>query len=235
MPKTNDFVWSFNLRSCNPRDFSDSESDDLLDNPCSDGSTLVDQPLSEDNDTAVFKPNPWSIAKINAASRLAQKYALCLRISCGCFAPFKRAYKASVELMLASAFLTSNLRSQQSNDSSTLGNNVKKCDKKQPQGRIVDLLKKQAQQPASDTASGLRPHVASSLSSDAMKHGDCSRKLGLTNAGSIVLASGQRQVNPRCLPKMVVGTHQSLNATHETRALPVASCIPHTSSLELYL
>jgi hypothetical protein len=80
MPHTDDSVWSFNLRSYNPRDFSDSESDDVLaDNLCSDGSTLVDQPLSEDNDTAVFKPTPWSIAKINAASRLAQKYALCLR------------------------------------------------------------------------------------------------------------------------------------------------------------
>src|SRR6266404_1544277 len=76
MPKTNDSIWSFNLRTYNPNDFSDSESDDSLpDNLCSDGSTLVDQPLSEDNDTAIFKPNPWSIAKINAASRSAQKYA----------------------------------------------------------------------------------------------------------------------------------------------------------------
>lgn len=80
MPKKDDSDWSFNLRSYNPLDFSDSDSGDALpDNLCSDGSTLVDQPLSEDIDTAVFKPNPWSIAKINAASRLAQKYALCLR------------------------------------------------------------------------------------------------------------------------------------------------------------
>ena len=77
MPKTEDPVWSFDLRSYNPNDFSDSESEDALpDNLCSEGSTLVDQPLSEDNDTAVFKPNPWSIAKIHAASRPAQKYAL---------------------------------------------------------------------------------------------------------------------------------------------------------------
>ncbi|KAI9452752.1 hypothetical protein F5148DRAFT_1235440, partial [Russula earlei] len=74
---TDDSVWSFNLRSYNPRDFSDSDSDDnLLDNPCSDGSTLVDHPMSEDNDTAVFRPNPWTIAKINAASRAAYTYAL---------------------------------------------------------------------------------------------------------------------------------------------------------------
>jgi hypothetical protein len=77
MPKTDESIWSFNLRSYNPRDFSDSDSEDVLvDIPCSDGSTLVDHPLSEDNDTAVYKPNPWSIAKINAASRVAQKYAL---------------------------------------------------------------------------------------------------------------------------------------------------------------
>ena len=77
MPKTEGSVWSFNLRSYNAHDFSDPESDDALpDNLCSDGSTLVDYPLSEDNDTAVFKPNPWSIAKINAASRSAPKYAL---------------------------------------------------------------------------------------------------------------------------------------------------------------
>ena len=76
MPKSDDSLWSFNLRSHNPCDFSDSDPDDpLLDNLCSDGSTLVDHPLSEDNDTAEFRPNPWSIAKINAASRLAQKYA----------------------------------------------------------------------------------------------------------------------------------------------------------------
>ena len=80
MSKTDDSIWSFNLRSYNPRDFSDSDSEDVLvDNPCSDGSTLVDQPLSEDNDTAVFKPNPWSIARINAASRVAQQYALHFR------------------------------------------------------------------------------------------------------------------------------------------------------------
>lgn len=77
MPKTEDSVWSFDLRSYNANDYSESESDDALpDHLCSDGSTLVDQPLSEDNDTAVFKSNPWSIAKINAASRSAPKYAL---------------------------------------------------------------------------------------------------------------------------------------------------------------
>ncbi|KAI0000666.1 hypothetical protein BJV74DRAFT_949681, partial [Russula compacta] len=133
MPKTDDSVWSFNLRSYNPRDFSDSDSDDVpVDNPCSDGSTLVDHSLSEDNDTAVFKPNPWSIARINAASRVAQK-------------------------------------SPQRDDDISLNKNIKKCDKKQPQGKIVDFLKKQARQPPSDTSSGLRPPDASFLSSGAKK------------------------------------------------------------------
>lgn len=81
MPMSDNSLWSFNLRSYNPCDFSDSEPDDPLpDSLCSDGSTLVDHPLSEDSDTAVFKPNPWSIAKINAASRPAQKYALRSRV-----------------------------------------------------------------------------------------------------------------------------------------------------------
>jgi hypothetical protein len=76
MPNADDSLWSFKLRSYNPRDFSEPDSDYVpVDNPCSDGSTLVDHPLSEDNDTAVFKPNPWSIARINAASRVVQKYA----------------------------------------------------------------------------------------------------------------------------------------------------------------
>lgn len=81
MTKSENSLWSFNTRSYNPCDFSDSEPDDpLLDNPCSDGSTLVDHPLSEGSDTAVFKPNPWSIARINAASRPAQKYAFHSRV-----------------------------------------------------------------------------------------------------------------------------------------------------------
>ena len=78
MPMSDNSLWSFNLRSYNPCDFSDSEPDDAL--PCSDGSTLVDYPLDEGSDTAVFKPNPWSIARINAASRPSQKYALRSRV-----------------------------------------------------------------------------------------------------------------------------------------------------------
>ncbi|KAI0287676.1 hypothetical protein BC826DRAFT_1188872 [Russula brevipes] len=123
MPNAEDSLWSFKLRSYNPRDFSEPDPDYVPvdnDNPCSDGSTLVDHPLSEDNDTAVFKPNPWSIARINAASRVDQK-------------------------------------SQQQNDGVSLNRTIVKCDKKQTQGRIVDLLKKQAQQPSLDAGSGLRP------------------------------------------------------------------------------
>ncbi|KAI0263091.1 hypothetical protein BC834DRAFT_889063 [Gloeopeniophorella convolvens] len=78
MPKAADSIWSFNLRSDNPHDYSDYESDgsNLADNLPSDGTTLVDQPLSEDTDTAAYKPNPWSIAKINAASRMPHESRL---------------------------------------------------------------------------------------------------------------------------------------------------------------
>lgn len=71
--------------------------------------------------------------------------------------------------LLDFAFLTSILRSQPENDDSLHNKSIKKCSKKQPQGKIVDLLKKQAQQLPSNTSSGLRPTDASSLSRDAKK------------------------------------------------------------------
>ncbi len=56
------------------------------------------------------------------------------------------------------AILTSILRSQPENDDGSLPHKIiKNCDKKQPQGRIADLLRKQAQQMPSDTGLGLRP------------------------------------------------------------------------------
>lgn len=85
------------------------------------------------------------------------------------FAQRRRAYKPCIELMGTFFFLTSSLRSPQRDDDILRNKNIKKCDKKQPQGRIVDFLKKQAQQPPSDTSSGLRPPDASFLSSDAKK------------------------------------------------------------------
>ena len=69
---------------------------------------MVDHPLSEglgeDDDTAVYKPNPWSIARINAASRSAQKYALRSRVVSRLRSQFcaiwTRIYKPCVELMV---------------------------------------------------------------------------------------------------------------------------------------
>ena len=65
------------------------------------------------------------------------------------------------------AFLTLILRSQPENDESSTNKSIKRCNKKQPQGRIVDLLKKQAQQLPSNTGSGLKPTGVSPMSRDA--------------------------------------------------------------------
>ncbi|KAH9000819.1 hypothetical protein EDB86DRAFT_3101127, partial [Lactarius hatsudake] len=169
MPKTESSLWSFDLRSYNPNDLSDSESDDALpDNLCSDGSTLVDHPLSEDNDTAVFKPNPWSIAKINAASRLSAQNTL--------------------ELRLTFAFLTLNPRSQKSYDVRKIGEINKSYEKKQPQGRIVDFLKKQAQQPSAGKDSGLRP-LDAPLSGNTRKPEYISKSSTLSDSFPAVLGN----------------------------------------------
>lgn len=83
--KANSALWSRNLRQNN---FADSDSDSEPDPPgreaclgSSEGSSTLQQPISEDarfmldldlssrHDEAVFKPNPWSIAKVNAAVR----------------------------------------------------------------------------------------------------------------------------------------------------------------------
>ncbi len=91
-----------------------------------------------------------------------------------CVASSVRFGRAYISLVLSSwffvfAFLTSILRSQPENDDSLPKNTTKKCDKKQPQGRIADLLRKQAQQMPSDTGSGLRPTDGPSLLCGAKK------------------------------------------------------------------
>ncbi|KAI0305225.1 hypothetical protein B0F90DRAFT_1666683 [Multifurca ochricompacta] len=197
-PKTDDSVWSFNLRSYNPCDFSDSDSDGshaLADNPCSDGSTLVDQPLSEDNDTAVFKPNPWSIAKINAASRLAQKSQESISI----------------------------------NETSLCKVN-KRCDKKQPQGRIVDLFKKQAEQPPLAKASGLRPSDAPSRSSGTRRRKDCSKKPAILDSVAIIPESKNSPGNFGYPTKAVYGTRHSFDAISATNGAPhIGPALPSSS------
>ncbi|TDL24578.1 hypothetical protein BD410DRAFT_896770 [Rickenella mellea] len=66
-----DTQWSFNLR-CG--DYDDSESDDDTDPPSttsesSDARLIKELDFGSREDTAVFKANPWSIARVNAASR----------------------------------------------------------------------------------------------------------------------------------------------------------------------
>jgi hypothetical protein len=85
-------------------------------------------------------------------------------------------------------------------------------------------LKKQAQQPASATVSGLRPFDVYSLSSNTKKH-EGSKKLDLTHSDSIFSASGHRPVNPGCLPKVVIGTRQPSSAPCELCPLPTIG--PH--------
>ena len=59
--------WSFTLRTtCND---SDTDDDDVRGGKGSDIRLLKDLDLSAREDTAQFKPNPWAIAKMNAACR----------------------------------------------------------------------------------------------------------------------------------------------------------------------
>ncbi|KAH8998133.1 hypothetical protein EDB92DRAFT_1838135 [Lactarius akahatsu] len=196
MPKTEGSVWSFDLRSYNPNDLSDSDSDDALpDNLCSDGSTLVDQPLSEDNDTAVFKPNPWSIAKINAASRLASHSAQ---------------------------------KSQESYDVRKISEINKAYEKKQPKGRIVDLLKKQAQQPSAGKISGLRP-LDAPLSGNTRKPGYPSKSSTLSDSFPAVL--GNRHHLGKCdYTKAVDSTRRLRNAPCDTDPLSTGRRAIHTKT-----
>jgi hypothetical protein len=108
--------------------------------------------------------------------------------------------------------LTSSLTPQQSNDASTLEKSIKKCDQKRSQGKIVDFLNKQAQQPASDTTSGLRPRDVHALSSGTKKRENYP---DLIDSASVVSASGHRPINPGCLPKVVVGTNQPRSVSCE--------------------
>ncbi|KAJ6504422.1 hypothetical protein DFH09DRAFT_292924 [Mycena vulgaris] len=69
-------IWTFNLRSTKTNDAdSDSDSNDDEDAPTNsvfeseEARLLKDLDLSSREETVVYKPNPFSIAKINAASR----------------------------------------------------------------------------------------------------------------------------------------------------------------------
>ena len=63
-----DSNWAFNLRSYQ-RDDSDSEGGDHAPSITTDAQLSKDLDLSSRHEEVVYKPNPWNIAKINAASR----------------------------------------------------------------------------------------------------------------------------------------------------------------------
>lgn len=61
--------WSFDLRSCH-NDGSGTEGSPHTEHPTSEDARLAKElDLSSRYDQAEFKPNPWSIAKVNAGSR----------------------------------------------------------------------------------------------------------------------------------------------------------------------
>jgi hypothetical protein len=116
-----------------------------------------------------------------------------------------------MELMGIFAFLTSRFRSPQRNDDIALDKSITKCDKKQPQGRIVDLLKKQAQQPSSNTCPGLRPSDTVPRFSGAKKLDNKSKNPNPPRPGTIALTNGRP---PGYHGKTVESTRQ-LDATRD--------------------
>ncbi|KAJ7361542.1 hypothetical protein DFH08DRAFT_1074514 [Mycena albidolilacea] len=74
MPSTTSDPWSFNLRSTKTNHDSDSESDSNDDSNYTttiseETRLLQDLDISHREETVVYKPNPFSLAKINAAAR----------------------------------------------------------------------------------------------------------------------------------------------------------------------
>jgi hypothetical protein len=137
----------------------------------------------------------------------------------------KRAYKPSVEQMEMFAFLTSDLRSPQQNDDSKLDKSTSDCDKRQPQGRIVDLLRKQAQQPPSDTCLGFRPSSRSSDAKKLLEDNSKTRNPALPHSGTVVLTSGHPS---GYLRKTMKGPRKPLDTTRVRRLFPAPGCVPPT-------
>lgn len=78
LPMSDMFDWSFSLRQGSSFDTdSDSEDDALpgqgldstVDSRATNNNSNTDLDLASREDSATFKPNPWLIAKLNAASR----------------------------------------------------------------------------------------------------------------------------------------------------------------------
>lgn len=131
------------------------------------------------------------------------------------------------------AFLTSILRSQPENDDSLPNKSIKKCNKKQPQGKIVDLLRKQAQQLPSNTGSGLRPTDVSSISRDAKKPDNQFKWPAPPCSGTATSVKGR----PRgSLEKAIEGTrdrHLSPAVGHVSSINPAISAFPSRTGTDL--
>ena len=88
-------------------------------------------------------------------------------------------------------FLTFNPRPQESYDVQTISKRSNASEKKQPQGRIVDFLKKQAQQPSSSKGSGFKP-LDAPLSRNTKKSEEHSKSSTLYDSFLTVLTSSRR-------------------------------------------
>ena len=102
----------------------------------------------------------------------------------------------------------------------------RKYEKRQPQGRIVDLLKKQAQQPPKDTGSGLRPTEVSFLSRGGKKVDDRFKRPAPPDSGT---AAPAKRRPPGSLEKAVEGTHRTLYTTRDRCLSPA---VGHAASID---
>ena len=123
-------------------------------------------------------------------------------------------------------FLTLSLRSPQRNDDIAPNKTTTKCDKKQPQGRILDLLKKQAQQPPSDACPGLRP-LDTSRSSGANKL-ENSKKPDPPRFGTATPTNGR---SSGYTGKAVKGTRQLRGTTRDKRPFSAVGRISSTRTV----
>ena len=139
---------------------------------------------------------------------------------------------------LTFAFLTFKIRSQESCDVHTTSKKSNACEKKKPQGIIVDFLKKQAQQSPSSKGSGFRP-LDAPLSRNTRKPEDSLKSSTLHDSFPTVLdnrhhrdyitetADSTRQPHNVSCDANSLST--SRRAIHTKAALPVPSSNTRTN------
>ncbi|KAH9055638.1 hypothetical protein EDB87DRAFT_1290604 [Lactarius vividus] len=136
------------------------------------------------------------------------------------------AHISALEPQLTFTFLTSDLRSQESCDVHAISEKNKACEKKQPQGRIVDFLKKQAQQPPAGKGSGLRP-LGAPLSGNTRKLEGPSKASTLSDSFPAVL--GNRHHLGKCdYTEAVDSTRQLHNTPCDADPLSTSRRAIHT-------